>query len=143
MTLSSECFEVHDISAFPLIRFRSEQAGTGYALQWQHEMEALLAHGAPFAILYAGARGEEAQEDRKRRAIWLKQNRTALARLCRGLASVEPDAARRQALQQMVEGAMRAFGVKQTVAATEAQALDTLLQDLRDHDAGDIGTRQI
>jgi hypothetical protein len=136
MTLPNDCFEIHNISAFPLIRFCSERAGTGYAVQWQREMEALLAHGTPFAILYTAAHGEETQEDRKLRAIWLKQNRAALARLCCGLASVEPDATRRAALQQMAQGAMRAFGVKQIVTATEAEALNTLLQDLRDHDEG-------
>lgn len=136
MTLKNEQFTLHDTSGFPLVRFHNERASAGYARQWQHEMEALLAHGAPFAILTVAPHGEEAQDDRKLRAIWLKQNRQALAHLCLGLASVEPDAARREALRQMAEGATRAFGVQQFVMASQAEAIEALSRVLRRQDDG-------
>ncbi len=130
MTLPIEQFEIHDPSEFPLIRFRAQHARPGYAVQWRLEMELLLAYGQAFAILVTSFDGDEAHEDRKLRAIWLKQNKPALMRLCRGIASVEPDPTRRHALSEMMAGAERAFGVPQIVAATEQAALASLRQVL-------------
>ncbi|EJN09984.1 hypothetical protein [Herbaspirillum sp. YR522] len=134
MTLKNDRFTLHDTSGFPLVRFHNERASAGYALQWQHEMEALLAHGAPFVILTVAPHGEETQDDRKSRGIWLKHHRQALSQLCLGLASVEPDAVKLAALRQMAQGATRAFGVQQFVTATEAEAIEALSRVLRRHD---------
>ncbi|KAF1048874.1 MAG: hypothetical protein GAK35_00141 [Herbaspirillum frisingense] len=122
MTLLQDDFPLHDLSGFPLLRFRGERALPGYAPQWAREMEALLNHGQAFAVLFEQPRGEEDHEDRRLRAIWLKCNKERLMRHCRGLASVEPDAQRREALQAMSEGAARAFGVPQLVAASREEA---------------------
>ena len=130
MILPIEQFEIHDPSEFPIIRFRGYRARPGYAPQWQLEMELLLMHAKAFAILIDSFHGEEEHEDRKLRAIWLKQNKLALGKVCRAIASVEPDATRRQALAEMMAGAERAFGVPQIVAASEEAALASLRQAL-------------
>lgn len=129
MTLHADHFDIHDISAFPLVRFRSDKAVAGYAEKWQREMEALLAANEKFVVLYT-SHPEETHDDRKRRAVWLKGNKGELARLCRGLASVEPDATLREDFRKMAQANIRAFGVKQIVEATEAQALASLQQAL-------------
>ncbi|WP_420871011.1 LysR family transcriptional regulator [Herbaspirillum rubrisubalbicans] len=66
----------------------------------------------------------------KLRAIWLKQNKLPLGKVCRAIASVEPDATRRQSLADMMAGAERAFGVPQIVVASEEAALASLRQAL-------------
>ena len=115
-------FSIHDVSDFPIVRFRPETAVTGYAPLWENDMDALLRHGVPFVLLFEEERSNEAHIDRKRRGLWLKHNKVALAALCRGLVSVEADAEQRARLQAMAAGAMKAFGIVQEVAATREQA---------------------
>lgn len=88
-------FSIHDVSDFPIVRFRPETAVTGYAPLWENDMDALLRHGVPFVLLFEEERSDEAHVDRKRRGLWLKHNKVALAALCRGLVSVEADAEQR------------------------------------------------
>lgn len=135
MSLHEASFDIHDISGFPLVRFRNDRAVDGYAVQWQREMEALLAYGQAFAILYADPRHDEHHEDRKQRGMWLKHNKDALASLCKGLATVEPDPAQRARLSDMAAGNTRAFGVRQVVEASIGAAETRLLALLADADA--------
>ena len=115
-------FSIHDVSDFPVVRFRPETAVDGYAPLWENDMDALLRHGEPFVVLFEQERSDEAHVDRKRRGLWLKHNKVALAALCRGLVAVEQDAEQRARLQAMAAGAMKAFGIMQEVAATREQA---------------------
>ncbi|PMQ06238.1 hypothetical protein JaAD80_28310 [Janthinobacterium sp. AD80] len=104
------------------MRFRPETAVEGYAPLWENDMDALLRHGAPFVMLFEEKRSDEAHADRKRRGLWLKHHKVALAAICRGLVSIEPDGEKRAQLQAMAAGAMKAFGILQEVAATREQA---------------------
>ena len=118
-------YAIHDVSDFPIVRFRPETAVEGYAPLWENDMDALLRHGEPFVMLFEEERSDEAHVDRKRRGLWLKHHKAALAAICRGLVSIEADAQQRARLQAMAVGAMKAFGIVQEVAATrdEAEAL--------------------
>lgn len=115
-------FSIHDVSDFPIVRFRPETAVEGYAPLWENDMDALLRHGEPFVMLFEEEGSDEAHVDRKRRGLWLKHHKLALAAICRGLVSIEPDAAQRARLQAMAAGAMKAFGILQEVAATREEA---------------------
>lgn len=124
-------FSIHDVSDFPIVRFRPETAIGGYAPLWENDMDALLRHGEPFVMLFELERNDEAHVDRKQRGLWLKHHKAALAAICRGLVSIEADAQQRARLQAMAAGAMKAFGIVQEVAATreEAEALMVWLLD--------------
>ena len=118
-------YAIHDVSDFPIVRFRPETAVEGYAPLWENDMDALLRHGEPFVMLFEQERSDEAHVDRKRRGLWIKHHKAALAAICRGLVSIEADAQQRARLQAMAVGALKAFGIVQEVAATrdEAEAL--------------------
>lgn len=115
-------YAIHDVSDFPIVRFRPETAVEGYAPLWENDMDALLRHGEPFVMLFEQERSDEAHVDRKRRGLWLKHHKAALAAICRGLVSIEADAQQRARLQAMAAGAMKAFGIVQEVAATRDEA---------------------
>ena len=115
-------FSIHDVSDFPIVRFRPETAVAGYAPLWENDMDALLRHGEPFVMLFEEERSDEAHVDRKRRGLWLKHNKVALAAICRGLVSIEADAEQRARLKAMAADAIKAFGIVQEVAATREQA---------------------
>ncbi|OZI34345.1 hypothetical protein CAL29_12510 [Bordetella genomosp. 10] len=116
-------FTVHDTTRFPAVMVRPAAVLPGYAAQWEVEMEALLRHGEPFAVLYPEMPAEESHEDYKRRGIWLKRHREALARLCAALISVEPDARRREAAVQRGRGVSKAFGIAHYAVASLDEGL--------------------
>ncbi|MGO3743142.1 hypothetical protein [Kerstersia sp.] len=124
MAFDSHSFILHDVQAFPYVVFRSAAATPGYAAQWQTEMDALVACGLPFVVVHEQIHYDEAHEDRKTRALWLKHNKDALGRVCRALISIEPDAQQRENVRAFAAGAQKAFGIRQEVVATAEEARD-------------------
>lgn len=84
--------------------------------------QALVAHGEAFVLAHPQARAEEAHKDRKRRGLWLKQNKQALGACCKAVISVEPDDARRTELAAQSAMAEKAFGIPMRMVATLEQA---------------------
>jgi len=121
MTLDSADVLLHDIARFPLVLAKGDTS-PGYAAQWEREMQALMGQGKPFVLIHPQARAEDAHEDRKRRGLWLKQNKQALGVCCKAVISVEPDDDRRAALAGQSAMAEKAFGLPMRMAATLAQA---------------------
>ncbi|KVE35375.1 hypothetical protein [Burkholderia sp. TSV86] len=124
MAFDASTFVVHDVEWFPVVRVQSEAIRPGYAVQWVAEMNALIARGEPFAVIYVGAQSDEAHEDRKRRGIWLKQHADALARMCKVLVTVEADDALREGARVSGRGVTRAFGIPHRAVANWSEALD-------------------
>lgn len=120
--MSDTVFELHDVSDFPIVRSRANAARPGYAPQWEKEMEALVARAEPFAIIFEGERPEETQQDRKRRGIWLKQNKSRLGAVCKALVSIEEDDLKRIAVKAQSVMAEKAFGIPMVVVASHKEA---------------------
>jgi len=122
-------FTLYDVSAFPIVCLRSQGLPTGYTRTWIAESETLLRGGAPFVLIFLDAIEGEAQEDRKTRMQWLKANKTALATLCRGIISVEPNTARRLARRAQAAIVSKAFGFRLAVT-TDMQEAEQLARSL-------------
>lgn len=125
MRLDPHQFTVHDIRQFPLCLVRNDVVGPGYAEQWQTEVQALLAQGEPFALVYLEPGENEAHEDRKLRSQWLKTHKQAFAKVCVTLISVLADDVRRAQFEAMGSMGEKAFGIRYETAATpeEGEAL--------------------
>ncbi|WP_186113350.1 hypothetical protein [Burkholderia gladioli] len=119
---STPVLRIFDLREFPFVLMRNETIEDGYAARWEDEMQTLLRIGMPFVMIFPAGRPEEGHEDRKQRGLWLKQNREALAAICRALISIEPDPAEREAALERAPGIERAFGVPVEVAATLDEA---------------------
>jgi hypothetical protein len=117
-------FTLHDATAFPIVLLRSQELPARYSWMWVAEMEALLPRGTPFALVFLDAIENEAHEDRKTRIQWLKANKAALAALCRGPISVEPNTARRLARRAQAAIGSKAFGLRGAVTADRQEAED-------------------
>jgi len=117
-------FQVHDVADFPLVRLMPEGLPEGYAVQWEAEMETLIKQPEPFVMVVAALEGEhqEAHEDRKRRTLWMKRNRDALARRCRGMVAVEPNAGKRMLMQTQSAALAGLFKVRLRIVATAEEA---------------------
>ncbi|WP_186145797.1 hypothetical protein [Burkholderia gladioli] len=115
-TTSTPALRIFDLREFPFVLMRNETIEDGYAACWEDEMQTLLRIGMPFVMIFPAGRPEEGHEDRKQRGLWLKQNREALAAICRALISIEPEPLER------APGIERAFGVPVEVAATLDEA---------------------
>ncbi|MGF6093871.1 hypothetical protein [Pseudomonas sp. 18175] len=121
MPLDTHRFTVHDISHFPLCVIRNDVVVPGYGAQWQAEIEAIMAHGIPFVLMYLEPGDDEAHADRKLRSLWLKTHKEAFGRLCISLISVLADEARRGHFDAMGKMGEQAFGIRYETAATQAE----------------------
>lgn len=114
-------FEIHDLSAFPIVRFDTSSVTSGYAPRWCREMEALLGLGEPF-VLVASGQPNESHEDRKTRTVFLKTHRRQLARWCRAVIGVEPSPIARTLRNGQGAVMARAFGIEMFFVASLAEA---------------------
>lgn len=125
-------YELHEISDFPFVYASEREREPGTAEQWQWEMGRLIARGEAFVIIFPPNLHDDVQqtdeqkrltqEGRKLRAVWLKENRRALAAVCKGLISIQENRVKRAleaAKSAMLE---KAFGVPFKVAASRAEA---------------------
>lgn len=115
-------YVLFDLSAFPLVIWRSSGLSEGYSAQWINDMDRLLEHGKPFVLLFPDQNEGEAHADQKGRSQWLKANRSSFARLCRAIISIEPDPGRRTKRQAQGAVLAQAFGTKISIAASETEA---------------------
>jgi hypothetical protein len=123
---------VHDFAQFPLVRFRPESICPGYGPAWCADMDALIARGERFVLIYPPITADETLEDRKCRCAWLRDTRSACGAVCVALVAIEPDAARRRVLEHRLPGLARAFGTNPAVAPSlvQAEALGQHLLDM-------------
>ncbi|NIF29094.1 hypothetical protein F3J44_22255 [Pantoea sp. Tr-811] len=119
--MNVEDFQVHDIRTFPLCLIEPEAVVPGYSQQWARELDALMARGEAFVLIYREPGDDEPHEDRKLRTQWLKQHKVAFAGLCRGIISVLEDAARRAHFDEMGQMGEQVFGIRYRTAATVAE----------------------
>ncbi|MEW6341248.1 MAG: hypothetical protein AB1704_11265 [Pseudomonadota bacterium] len=115
-------FIVHDIEDFPIVWTRRSEIKPGYAVQWEHEMDALMTCTDPFVIIFEEGQPEEAHEDRKTRGLWLKRNKLLLAEQCKAVLAIEPDSIKRAALKLQSALVAKAFGVTMDIAASAEDA---------------------
>lgn len=115
-------FKVHDVSHFPAVLCKPEQAYPGYGCQWRCELEALLERDEPFFMVFNDGDYQEAPEDTRLRAIWLKENKQCLSRLCKSIVSVTPDAQQRCKMEAQCAGLSKAFGIPRMVASDAHEA---------------------
>lgn len=114
--MTTSTFRVLDISQFPAVVCRCENLYPGYGSQWQAELEALIETAQPFYLLFAPGDFSEEAADTRLRAIWLKANKSVLAKVCKSILSIEPDEEKRGQLQTQNEGMEKAFGIPRLVA---------------------------
>ncbi len=124
MDMAIETAQVFEMSNFPIVTFRNAAIRPGYAARWAREMEALMARGEPFVIVFLPNRPEEDQEDRKLRAVWLKTHKHELSEVCRALITVEPDAIQRAEAAKEAQAMQKAFGLLLVSVATQEEAWD-------------------
>ena len=116
-------FKVHDVSHFPAVRCVPTRMYPGHACQWRNELEALIDRNEPFFMVFDSGNCEEAAEDTRIRAIWLKQNRLCLSKVCRSIVSIEPNEQRRCKLAAQCPGLAKAFGIPRMVAVNDNEAM--------------------
>jgi len=107
-----------DLSGFPVIVSHSARlAEPGMALAWLDAMDEALATEKPFVLINLGASGSGNPEDKKAAALWFKERRNALKRLCRGMVMVEPDREQWAKLRPTLDQQERAFGMVMPIVA--------------------------
>lgn len=90
-----------DLSTFPFVWMRRDGASGAQADVLFAQFDALLARRQAFVILSEEGFDEDGhahpQEERKRAALWMKQNKAAIRAYIQGMVLIEPSAAKRLA----------------------------------------------
>jgi hypothetical protein len=120
--LDKSLFRYYDVSAFPIVRIAGRDLPHGYIAQWVTEMEALLAQGQPFVLIFLNTVQNPAHDDQKGLMLWIKAHKRELARLCRVMISIEPDRVMRLAKRAQGLAIVVALGFRFAVVADEARA---------------------
>lgn len=115
-------FTLHTVDRFPIVYFKPEHAQGGFAGVWIKEMEFLLARREPFAIISPPSTRSEHRSDLRERSLWMTANRDRLAKLCRGVISVEPDGTQRAKVADAIAAYGITFGVHQLIVDDMAGA---------------------
>ncbi|MFT3819983.1 MAG: hypothetical protein QM750_20610 [Rubrivivax sp.] len=137
--LGPDGFKFYDVSDFPVVRIRGSTLPAGYAPQWIREMDALLANAEPFAFVFLDGAENPEHEDQKAQMKWLKANKKALARVCRGIAAVEPDRGKRILRRAQAVAISAAFGLRMSIAPDPQEAEVRARRFLSGHDVPDDG----
>lgn len=116
-----------DSAQFPLVWMSSDISGS----DWEDDLNALIARGERFVFLtrdlpISGPNGNH--EDRRRLALWLKQNRSELKGRCAGSILIVEAPSLVFALGPVVRGMSKAFGFPVSICVeasfpTEAKKL--------------------
>ena len=118
-----------NVASFPIVRLTYGQ-GLG---QTDDEafaaFEALLDRGTPFVILGQGdpdaVQHGHNQEERRRLALWSKNNKPRLRVLVKAMIFVEPSKAKRLGMKAFQIVSEKFWGYPMLVAASDAEALAT------------------
>lgn len=113
---------IHDAVNFPMVRTRHNRSDPDYGTHWCSDMDRLTGLDQRFVLIEIETGEEESHTARKQRGAWMKFNKTALADRCLLRLIVQPDAEKRAAIEAMLPGVIRAFGVHQAVCASLAEA---------------------
>lgn len=122
--LDRSLFRHYDVRDFPIVRIAGRNLPHGYVTQWIAEMDALLAHGEPFVLVFLNTVQNPAHEDQKGMMLWIKAHKRELARLCRVMISIEPDRLQRLAKRAQGLALVIALGFRFVVVADETRALE-------------------
>jgi hypothetical protein len=120
--MRTECFKLHDVSRFPVVKLHGARLPPGYGPTWANEMEALLSQRQPFVLIFPDSAENEIHEDQKLRTVFLKANKARLAARCQGIFGVEPNKAKRVLKRAQGVVVATAFGLRFRVVATVEEA---------------------
>jgi hypothetical protein len=128
--LDRALFRYYDVSEFPVVRIAGRDLPHGYITQWITEIEALLAQGEPFVLIFLNTVQSPAHEDQKGMMLWIKAHKRELARLCRVMISIEPDRMLRIAKRAQGLAIVIALGFRFAVVADAAKANELAMRAL-------------
>lgn len=129
--MSSPPLGVIDASRFPVVSLDGASLKPGDGARIVDDLETLVRHGAPFALIISnsGSAQADTHDDDKARMRWLKENKLRLAAVCKGIISVVPDRERFALVEKQAAGLRAALGIH--FVATDSQlAAQALAADL-------------
>lgn len=114
-----------DASRFPIVRYRIPEAVDHLRAETDpllRDLDLLLACDLPFVLITSGQHDREPADVRKGRAIWFKAHQPRLARLCRVMVHIAPDAEERCRMIAEAGKLRNTLGLPFFVVSSEAEA---------------------
>jgi len=129
--MSSPTLGVIDASRFPLLFLDSTTMLPGDGERMLDDLETLIRHGKAFVLVIHNGKEppDPKQTDGKARMLWLKENKTRLAAVCKGIISVVPDQQHFALVEKQTAGLRAALGIH-FVAVDSQSAAEALAAEL-------------
>lgn len=118
-------------SNFPIVRVSIHK---GDPIAGFTAFEALLARQQAFALISLEEKDqgedkpEETHEERKQTALWMKKNKEALRSYVKGMAQIEPSAAKRLSMKAFLPVFSKAWGFPLIIVASDEEAQEAAHQ---------------
>jgi len=103
---------VIDTSQFPIVFIHGPKLLHGDGLRIIKDLEALIRHAKAFVLIIVhGDDSQRYHDEDKARMLWLKENKSRLATVCRGIVSVMPDSQRLPLVEKQAAGLQAVLGI--------------------------------
>jgi hypothetical protein len=95
------------------------------------DLEALIQHGGAFVLIIqnSGDAQDHDHDEDKARMLWLKENKTRLSAVCKGIISVTPNPERFALVEKQTARLRAALGIH-FAAADNLESAEALARDL-------------
>lgn len=101
-----------DSSTFPVVCIHGADLVPGDGANIIEDFERLIRHAEPFVLVIEnGDSSRRQQEEGKARMLWLKENKTRMATVCKGIVFVTQDSQRLPQVEKQAAGLQSLLGI--------------------------------
>lgn len=102
-----------DASLFPVVCIHGAELVPGDGASIIGDFEQLIRYAKPFVLVIENGAGSSRrqQEEGKTRMLWLKENKTRMAAVCKGIVFVTPDSQRLPLVEKQAAGLQSVLGI--------------------------------
>lgn len=116
-------YSIFNVTHLPAVCCPPANAFPGYGSRWQEEIEALIARGEAFYMIFPPGERREDRADTLLRTAWLKANKTRLGAVCRSVVRIEEDRGKRAKLIAQAGSLEKAFAIPRLFVGSMNEAL--------------------
>lgn len=111
--MTNPVLSIIDSSKFPVVYIYGADLVPGDGARITGDFEQLIRYAKPFVLVIENGAGSSRrqQEEGKTRMLWLKENKTRMAAVCKGIVFVTPDRQRLPLFEKQAAGLQSVLGI--------------------------------
>ncbi|EDS7589098.1 hypothetical protein AAQ05_004512 [Salmonella enterica subsp. diarizonae] len=111
--MTNPVLSIIDASKFPVVCIYGADLVPGDGASIIGDFEQLIRYAKPFVLIIedGASSSRRQQEEGKARMLWLKENKTRMAAVCKGIVFVTPDSHRLPLVEKQAAGLQSVLGI--------------------------------